>query len=351
MRVAINGFGRIGRLVLRAFLEAPADKYDFDIVAINDLADINTAVYLFKHDSIHGQFLGDIQKKSGNELVFESNSAEKRKVDIKYFSEKCPNQLPWKELGIDVVLECTGVFKKREQSHWHIEAGAKKVIISCPADDADNTVVFGVNSDTLNPTKDLIISNASCTTNCLAPVVKTLHENIGLSCGFVTTIHSYTGDQRLVDLGHKDLRRCRAAGLSMIPTSTGATKAIEKIFPELKGRLGGLSVRVPTPNVSMIDFTSEFKRPTSVEEVNNSFKRYAEGSLKGILGYTEESLVSCDFCHDSRSAIVDLQLTKVIDGTLAHVVAWYDNEWGFTNRMLDVASVYLLCKGLPICCD
>lgn len=341
MKVAINGFGRIGRLVLRAFLEAPSNKYNFDIVAINDLADIDTSLHLFQYDSIHGKFLGDIEKKSDNEIVLRGTNNNQKEISIKYSSEKCPNQLPWKDLDVDVVLECTGVFKKRDQSYLHIEAGAKKVIISCPTDDADNTIVFGVNSDTLDRKKDIVISNASCTTNCFAPVVKTLHENIGLVCGFVTTVHSYTGDQRLVDLGHKDLRRCRAAGLSMIPTSTGVTKAIEKIFPELKGKLGGLSIRVPTPNVSMIDFTCELKRAATVNEVNTAFKNYSEGPLKGILGYTEESLVSCDFCHDPHSAIIDSQLTKVIDGTIAHIVAWYDNEWGFSNRMLDVASICL----------
>lgn len=342
MRIAINGFGRIGRLILRAFFEAPENRYDLDIVAINDLANVDTAMHLFKYDSIHGRFLGNITKEADDKVVFESfgiNGAKNRRAEVKYFSEKCPEQLPWKDLGVDVVFECTGVFKKREQSYRHIEAGAKKVIISCPADDADSTIVFGVNSDTLDREKDVIISNASCTTNCLAPVVKTLHESVGIVCGFVTTVHSYTGDQRLVDMGHKDLRRCRAAGLSMIPTSTGATKAIEKIFPELRGKLGGLSVRVPTPNVSMIDFTCELKKATTVEEVNAAFRRYAEGPLDGVLGYCEESLVSCDFCHDPHSAIADLQLTKVIDGTIAHVVAWYDNEWGFANRMLDVGGI------------
>lgn len=343
MKIAVNGFGRIGRLILRAFFEAPENRYNIDIVAINDLANIDTAMYLFKHDSVHGRFLGDIKRDSdSSRIVFESfgiNGTKNQRTEVKYFSERCPEQLPWKELGVDVVLECTGVFKKREQSYRHIEAGAKRVVISCPSDDADNTIVFGVNSDTFAREKDFVISNASCTTNCLAPVVKTLHESIGVVCGFVTTVHSYTGDQRLVDMEHKDLRRCRAAGLSMIPTSTGATKAIEKIFPELNGKLGGLSVRVPTPNVSMIDFTCELKRAATVDEVNAAFRSYAEGPLRGILGHTEESLVSCDFCHDPHSAVVDLRLTKIIDRKMAHIVAWYDNEWGFANRMLDVASV------------
>ena len=334
MRLAINGFGRIGRLVLRAYFEAIAKnkKYDFDIVAINDLVNIDTAIHLFKHDSVHGVFSGTIEKKSDFELVIDGKN-------IAYVSKKTPEELPWKDFGVDLVLECTGIFKTRDTAKKHLDAGAKKVIISCPADDVDNTIVFGVNINSLNKEKDIIISNASCTTNCLAPVVKAIHESIGLVSGFVTTVHAYTGDQRLVDMGHKDARRCRSAALSMIPTSTGATKAIEKIFPELRGKLGGLSVRVPTPNVSMIDFTCSMKRNTTIEEINNAIKSHANGELTGILGYTEETLVSCDFNHDSHSAIADLQLTKVIDGTIAHIVAWYDNEWGFANRMLDVSAI------------
>ena len=333
MKVAINGFGRIGRLVLRAFFEAdPKKKYDFEIVAINDLVNIDTAIHLFKHDSVHGRFFGDIQKKSDTEILINGKS-------IAYLSKRTPAELPWKDLDVDLVLECTGIFKKKDDCKAHLVAGAKKVIISCPADDSDNTIVFGVNSDSLNKDTDIIISNASCTTNCLAPVVKAIHESIGIVSGFVTTVHAYTGDQRLVDMGHKDARRCRSAGLSMVPTSTGATKAIEKIFPELRGKLGGLSVRVPTPNVSMIDFTCSLKKFVTPEDVNNAIKAYSNGSLNGILGYTEESLVSCDFNHDSHSAIADLQLTKVIDGTIAHIVAWYDNEWGFANRMLDVSAI------------
>ena len=333
MKVAINGFGRIGRLVLRAFFEAvPKKKYDFEIVAINDLVNIDTAIHLFKQDSVHGRFSGDVQKKSDTEILINGKS-------IAYLSKRTPAELPWKDLDVDLVLECTGIFKKKDDCKAHLVAGAKKVIISCPADDSDNTIVFGVNSDSLNKDTDIIISNASCTTNCFAPVVKAIHESIGIVSGFVMTVHAYTGDQRLVDMGHKDARRCRSAGLSMIPTSTGATKAIEKIFPELRGKLGGLSVRVPTPNVSMIDFTCSLKKSVTPEDVNNAIKAYSDGALNGILGYTEESLVSCDFNHDSHSAIADLQLTKVIDGTIAHIVAWYDNEWGFANRMLDVSAI------------
>lgn len=333
MKIAINGFGRIGRLVLRAFFEAEQKKkYDFSIVAVNDLLNIDTAIHLFNHDSIHGHFFGDIHKKSDTEMLINERS-------ITYFSKRTPAELPWKDLDIDLVLECTGIFKKKDDCKAHLAAGAKKVIISCPADDADNTIVFGVNSNSLNKNTDIIISNASCTTNCLAPIVKAIHESIGIVSGFVTTVHAYTGDQRLVDMGHKDDRRCRSAALSMIPTSTGATKAIEKIFPELRGKLGGLSVRVPVPNVSMIDFTCSLKKSVIPEDINNAIKAYSNDQLNRILGYTEESLVSCDFNHDSHSAIVDLQLTKVIDGTIAHIVAWYDNEWGFANRMLDVSSI------------
>lgn len=331
MKIAINGFGRIGRLVLRAYFEA-ARRYDFEIVAINDVVNIDTAVHLLKHDSVHGTFSGTIEKKSERELVINGNH-------IAYVSKRTPEELPWRDLGIDLVLECTGIFKSKDTAKKHLDAGAKKVIISCPADDADNTIVFGVNSNSLNKEKDVIISNASCTTNCLAPIVKVIHEVVGIVGGFVTTIHAYTGDQRLVDMGHKDVRRCRSAALSMIPTSTGATKAIEKIFPELRGKLGGLSVRVPTPNVSMIDFTCSTKRSTTPNEINEAIKTYANDELRGILGYVEEALVSCDFNHDSHSSIADLQLTKVVDGTIVHVVVWYDNEWGFANRMLDVSSI------------
>ena len=331
MKVAINGFGRIGRLVLRAFFEAK-DKYNFEIVAINDLLNIDTAIHLLKHDSVHGLFPGTIVKKTDSEMEINGHR-------IAYVSHKTPEELPWKNFNVDLVLECTGIFKTKEMASKHLIAGAKKVIISCPADDADNTIVFGVNSESLNKEKDIIISNASCTTNCLAPIVKAIHESIGIISGFVTTVHAYTGDQRLVDMGHKDVRRSRSAALSMIPTSTGATKAIEKIFPELRGKLGGLSVRVPTPNVSMVDFTCSLKKSVTPKDVNDAIKYHADNKLKGILGYTEESLVSCDFNHDLHSSIADLKLTQVIDGNIAHIVAWYDNEWGFANRMLDVSAL------------
>lgn len=329
MNVAINGFGRIGRLILRAFFETK--KYDFNIVAINDLLEIDTAIHLLKHDSIHGKFDADVQKISESE--FSVNGKK-----ITYVSKRSPTDLPWKDLGIDLVLECTGLFNKREACKAHITSGAKKVLISCPSEDADKTIVFGVNSDSIDKTNDIIVSNASCTTNCLAPLVKAIHEEIGILSGFATTIHSYTGDQRLVDTGHKDVRRARSAATNMVPTSTGATKAIEQIFPELKGKLSGLSIRVPTPNVSMVDFTFNAAKTVSEIDVCNAIIKHADNNLKNILGYTNDKLVSCDFNHDARSSIVDLQLTKVVDGNVVHVVAWYDNEWGFSNRMLDVSA-------------
>lgn len=332
MKVAINGFGRIGRLTLRAFFES--NRYDFEIAAVNDLLDINTAIHLLKYDSAHGKFKADIQKTSSSGF-----SINGRK--ILYTSEKSPNNLPWKELGVNLVFECTGIFNTKEKCNGHLSAGAKKVLISCPSDNADNTIVFGVNENSLNKRTDIIVSNASCTTNCLAPIIKTIHGEIGIINGFVTTIHSYTGDQRLVDMAHKELRRARAAANSIIPTSTGVTKAIEKIFPELHGKLSGLSIRVPTQNVSLIDFTFTTTKKTTVDEINNVIKKYSDGSLNGILGYTEEELVSCDFNHDARSAVVDLSLTKIIDTNIGHILAWYDNEWGFSNRMLDVAKIML----------
>lgn len=333
MNIAINGFGRIGRLVLRAFFESKK-KYNFEITAINDLICIDTAIHLLKHDSVHGKFDIDIRKVSDSEMEINGKR-------IIYSSYTCPRDLPWKKCSIDLVFECTGKFKSKEDSKLHLEAGAKKVIISCPSEDADNTIVFGVNEKSIDKQKDVIISNASCTTNCLAPVVKAIHEKIGIIGGFATTIHSFTGDQRLVDMAHKDLRRARAAANNMIPTSTGATKAIEKIFPQLRGKLSGLSIRVPTANVSLVDFTFTTVKDTSVDEINNAIKEYANGMLKGILGYTTEELVSGDFNHDPHSSIVDLLLTKVIDKRTGHIVSWYDNEWGFSNRMLDVANVLI----------
>lgn len=328
MKIGINGFGRIGRSILRAYFESKGNP--FEIVAVNDLSDIDTALHLLKYDSVHGNFNAAIEKIS--ETSFRINNKS-----INYSSKKNPEEIDWADYGVDLVLECTGIFKTKEKSMAHIKAGAKKVLISCPAQDVDKTIVYGVNDDTLTP-QDIIVSNASCTTNCLAPVVKVIYDWFGIKNGFATTIHSYTGDQRLVDTYHKDLRRTRASALSMIPTSTGATKAIELIFPKLKGKLSGLSVRVPTPNVSMIDFTFTCNREVSVEEINHQFSFFAHTQLEGILGYTNEELVSIDFNHSPYSAVIDLNLTKVIDKKLGHVVAWYDNEWGFANRMLDVAG-------------
>ncbi len=333
MRVAINGFGRIGRLILRAFIES-GKKYDFQIVAINDLLKIETALHLLKYDSVHGKVDADIQQKSDSSFLLNG-------MQIEYLSYRSPSELPWKNIGIDLVLECTGLFTRNEDCEQHINAGAKRVLISAPSHDSYKTVVYGVNCDSIDKSKDFIISNASCTTNCLAPIVKAIHEEIGICSGFVTTIHSYTGDQHTVDMGHKDIRRTRAAACNIIPTSTGATKAIEQIFPDLKGKLSGLSMRVPTPNVSTIDLSFTTEKNTSVDDINNAIIKYADGSLKNILGYTNESLVSSDFNHNPQSAIVDLQLTKVVNGNFAHVVAWYDNEWGFSNRMLDVSQKLL----------
>jgi glyceraldehyde 3-phosphate dehydrogenase len=319
--------------VLRAFFESP-QNHNFEIIAVNDLLNIDTAVHLLKYDSVHGPFASKVEKIS--ETLFSVD--EKR---ITYTSEKSPAQLPWEEFGIDLVLECSGIFKSKKLCQEHLNAGAKKVLISCPADDADRTIVYGVNNEVLDKANDTILSNASCTTNCLAPLVKAIHESVGIVSGFATTVHSYTSDQRLIDAGHSDLRRARAAALNMIPTSTGATKAIEKIFPGLRGKLSGLSIRVPTSYVSVVDFTFCTQRKTSANELNDVVVSYAEDSLKGILGYTRESLVSSDFNHNPLSAIVDTQLTSVVAGNMAHMVAWYDNEWGFSHRMLDVARLWL----------
>lgn len=328
MRVAINGFGRIGRLYFRAIFEASREG-KINVAAVNDLQNIDCALHLLRHDSVHGAFAADVKKISDSEFSVNGHV-------IKYLSERDPSCLPWKEMDIDLVAECTGVFRSREQSFQHVSAGAKKVLISCPSKTADKTVIFGVNHTDLSP-DDVIISNGSCTTNCLAPIVKILQENFGIVSGHLLTIHSYTGDQRIVDLSHKDLRRARAAGINMIPTSTGATSTIETIFPELTGKLSGLSVRVPTPNVSMIDFTFSVKNKIDTDSLKKIIKQYADSSLKNILGYTEEELVSSDFNRTPLSAAVDLQLTGAIDDHNGHVVAWYDNEWGFSNRMSDVS--------------
>jgi len=326
IKIGINGYGRIGRNILRAIHES-GRAGEFDIVAINDLGDAKTNAHLTRRDTAHGNFPGTVEV-DGDDIIVNGDR-------IKVFAERDPAKLPWGELGVEVVFECTGFFTTRETAGKHIEGGAKKVIISAPGGaDIDGTVVYGVNHDTL--TKDhTIISNASCTTNCLAPLVKPLHESIGVKHGIMTTIHAYTNDQVLTDVYHSDLRRARSATMSQIPTSTGAAKAVGLVLPELNGKLDGFSMRVPTINVSAVDLTFVANRETSIDEINDIMKAASEGPLKGVLAYCDEPLVSIDFNHDPHSSSYDSTLTKVMDGTLVKVVSWYDNEWGFSNRMLD----------------
>src|SRR4051794_29910925 len=327
VKVAINGFGRIGRNVLRAIVES--GRTDIKVVAINDLGPVETNAHLMRFDSVHGRFPGTV--------MVDGDTIDVGFGPIKVTAIRNPAELPHKELGVDIALECTGIFVTRDKAAAHLEAGAKRVIVSAPCDNADLTVVFGVNHDKL--TKDhVVISNASCTTNCLAPVAKVLNDAIGIEKGFMTTIHSYTGDQPTLDTMHKDLYRARAAALSMIPTSTGAAKAVGLVLPELNGKLDGSAIRVPTPNVSVVDLKFVAKRATSVEEINAAIKEAANGRLKGILGFTDKPNVSCDFNHDSHSSVFHLDQTKVIDGTFVRVLSWYDNEWGFSNRMADTAA-------------
>lgn len=333
VRVGINGFGRIGRLVLRAAADSP----DIDVVAVNDLVDAETNAHLFKYDSVHGTFQGEVTAGDGEIKV--NGKA------IRVFSEKDPKKLPWGELGVSIVVEATGKFRDRDTASAHLEAGAKKVIITAPAKNEDITIVMGVNEDKYDPANHHIISNASCTTNCLAPVVKVIHEKFGLKRGLMTTTHAYTNDQRVLDLAHKDLRRARAAALSMIPTTTGAAKAVALVLPELKGKLTGIAVRVPVPNVSLVDLVAELEKPTTVDELNQAFKDAAGGKLKGILRYSDVPLVSRDYNGDPHSAIVDGPSTMVIDGTLVKVFAWYDNEWAYSLRVVDCAR-YIAGKGL-----
>jgi glyceraldehyde 3-phosphate dehydrogenase len=328
VRVAINGFGRIGRNILRAIVES--GRKDIDVVAVNDLAPVETNAHLLRFDSVHGRFPGDVKVKG--------DTIDVGRGPIKVTAIKDPAQLPHKELNVDIAMECTGIFTSKEKASPHLVAGAKRVLISAPGENADLTVVYGVNHDKLaNGHK--VVSNASCTTNCLAPVAKVLNDAIGIEKGFMTTIHAYTNDQPSLDQVHKDLYRARAAALSMIPTSTGAAKAVGLVLPELKGRLDGVAIRVPTPNVSVVDFKFLAKRATDKDEVNGAIRRAAEQQLKGILGFTDHPNVSIDFNHDSRSSVFHMDQTKVIDGTLVRVMAWYDNEWGFSNRMADTAVV------------
>lgn len=333
VRVSINGFGRIGRLVLRAAFES--GRNDIEIVAINDLAPPATNAHLLKYDSVHGRFNGEVSV-DGNDLIINGKR-------VKGLQVSDPTKLGWGNLGVDVAMECSGRFTKRDDAAKHLQAGAKKVLISAPATDEDITVVYGVNHNELKA-EHTIISNASCTTNCLAPVAFVLNNTVGIEHGFMTTIHSYTGDQRTVDTMHSDLHRARAAALSMIPTSTGAAKAVGKVLPTLKGKLDGTSIRVPTPNVSVIDFKFVAKRPTSVEEINKAISDAAGSDLKGVLGVYSEPLVSMDFNHDPLSSIFALNETKVIGGTFVRVMSWYDNEWGFSNRMPDTAVAMMKAK-------
>jgi glyceraldehyde 3-phosphate dehydrogenase len=327
IRIGINGFGRIGRNMLRASWNDP----DIDYIAVNDITDARTLAHLLKYDSVLGAFKADVEA-TGDAVIVNGKK-------LRVLAEKDVGKLPWKDLGVSVVIESTGKYTKRTDVVQHIEkGGAAKVIVSAPATDPDVTLVLGVNEKTYDRAKHHVISNASCTTNCLAPVVKVLHETFGVEKGFMTTIHSYTNDQKILDAPHKDLRRARAAAISQIPTTTGAAKAVGLVIPELKGRIDGFSVRVPTPNVSLVDFVAVLKKTTTAEEINAAFKSSAEGPLKGILGVTEEPLVSVDFMGDPRSGIVDLLSTKVIDGNLAKVIAWYDNEWGYSCRLVDLAK-------------
>ncbi|HXG80765.1 MAG TPA: type I glyceraldehyde-3-phosphate dehydrogenase [Sphingomicrobium sp.] len=327
-KVAINGFGRIGRLVARAILER--DDHDLELVAINDLADAKANAMLFKRDSVHGPFPGEVSAE-GDAMVVNGKR-------IKVTAERDPAKLPHADLGIDIALECTGFFTDREGGQKHLDAGARRVLISAPAKGADLTVVYGVNHDKLTA-EHTIVSNASCTTNCLAPVAKVMHELVGIERGLMTTIHAYTNDQKILDQIHSDMRRARAAAMSMIPTTTGAARAVGEVLPELKGKLDGSAVRVPTPNVSLVDLTFTPGRDTSKEEINAALKAASEsGSLKGILAYTDEPLVSIDLNHNPASSTVDSLETAVIEGKLVRVVSWYDNEWGFSNRMVDTAG-------------
>jgi glyceraldehyde 3-phosphate dehydrogenase len=326
VKVAINGFGRIGRNVLRAIIES--GRTDIEVVAINDLGPVETNAHLLRFDSVHGRF--------PHEVKVEGDTIDAGRGPIKVTAIKNPAELPHKALGVDIALECTGIFTSKDKAKAHLEAGARRVLVSAPSDGADITIVYGVNHDQL--AKDhLVVSNGSCTTNCLAPVAKVLNDTVGIETGFMTTIHAYTGDQPTLDTLHKDLYRGRAAALSMIPTSTGAAKAIGLVLPELKGKLDGVAIRVPTPNVSVVDLKIVAKRATTVDEINTAMKRAAEQELKGVLAYTTHPNVSMDFNHDPHSSTFHMDQTKVQNGTLVRVLSWYDNEWGFSNRMADTA--------------
>jgi glyceraldehyde 3-phosphate dehydrogenase len=322
--VAINGFGRIGRNVLRAIIES--GRTDIEVVAINDLGPVETNAHLLRYDSVHGRFPAEVKTSD--------STIDVGRGPIEVTAIRNPADLPWS--GVDVVLECTGIFTSKEKCQPHLENGSKRVLISAPGQNADKTIVYGVNHDVLTA-EDIVVSNASCTTNCLAPVAKVLNDTVGIKRGFMTTVHSYTGDQPTLDTMHKDLYRARAAAMSMIPTSTGAAKAVGLVLPELNGKLDGVAIRVPTPNVSVVDLTFEASRDTSVDEINNAIRAAAAGSLKGVLRATDEKLVSSDFNHDPHSSIFATDQTKVMDGNMCRILSWYDNEWGFSNRMADTA--------------
>ena len=331
VRVAINGFGRIGRNILRAIAEA--GRKDIEVVGINDLGPVETNAHLLRFDSVHGRFPGTVTVE-GDSISLSNGTAHSGKIKVS--AERDPSKLPWKQLGVDIALECTGIFTAKEKASAHLAAGARRVLISAPAENADATIVYGVNHETLTG-DHLVVSNGSCTTNCLAPVAKVLNDTVGIETGFMTTIHAYTGDQPTLDTLHKDLYRGRAAAMSMIPTSTGAAKAIGLVLPELNGKLDGVAIRVPTPNVSVVDLKIVASRKTTKEEINEAMKRASEQQLKGILGYTTAPNVSIDFNHDPHSSTFHMDQTKVQNGTLVRVMSWYDNEWGFSNRMADTA--------------
>ena len=324
VKVAINGFGRIGRNVLRAIVES--GRTDIEVVAINDLGPVETNAHLLKYDSVHGRFPATVTTTD--------DTIDVGRGPMRVTAMRNPADLPWSD--VDIVMECTGIFTSKEKCQPHLENGSSRVLISAPGQNADNTIVYGVNHDSLSA-DDIVVSNASCTTNCLAPVAKVLNDTIGIKRGFMTTVHSYTGDQPTLDTMHKDLYRARAAAMSMIPTSTGAAKAVGLVLPELNGKLDGVAIRVPTPNVSCVDLTFEANRDTSVEEINDAIQAAANGPLKGVLGVTDEKLVSMDFNHDPHSSIFATDQTKVMDGNMVRILSWYDNEWGFSNRMADTA--------------
>lgn len=334
IKVAINGFGRIGRNVFKASLE---EKRDWEIVAINDLTDAATLAHLLKYDSLYGKFNGTVEAKDDILIV---NGKE-----IKVIAERQPENLPWAKMGVDIVIEATGIFRSKDQAMKHINAGAKKVVITAPAKKEDITIVMGVNDDKYNPAEHHVISNASCTTNCLAPFAKVLNDNYGIKRGLMTTIHAYTNDQRILDLPHEDLRRARAAGQSIIPTTTGAAEAVALVLPELKGKLSGMAMRVPTPTVSVVDLVAELHKDVTAEEINAAFIEAANGPLKGILKYSEEPLVSVDFKQDPHSSIVDGLSTTVMDKNMVKIIAWYDNEWGYSVRVVDLVDL-IASKGL-----